>query len=219
MKTPKPLVTADQLLALLHLMTLARHGKAPSVQGVADGERRLSDLGERQALELKKYHASHFAYDIAMSSPLVRAVETSQIALESQSRTGGILAVEILGVSSAPKEPLNIMFAKLGYSPLKDYFAHELGDHLKVWAHEALAEILKVATGRGNRIFVGGHAVCQPAIVWAISEVLATKPEYQGTFVMSETSLQANLGEAEALTVILTPAGASIIEFCNTVKA
>jgi broad specificity phosphatase PhoE len=197
--TTKNSVTAEELLKLISVIVLARHGNAPKVEGVPDSKKPLSAKGQAQAVSLGQKLPTSF--HAVYSSPFTRAVLTAEFALGERNR---IVEMPILAPTS---DDMNTMFTDLMYSSLAKYFAHELGHTLHAWAKEALNELVEqwrqVHAEMGGRvtILVTGHAVCQNAIAHAIAELLGVDhPLYAS---LMELSLQTVLGEAEAISISL----------------
>ena len=206
--------TATSLAAVIASITFARHGKAVGKPGEPDSQRQLNELGLSQAKKLGEKIAG-LPVDLVVSSPLPRAVNTIKIATGKDE----IIPLEELGVTDDPKDPLNIMFEALKYSPLVSsdpnslgYFQHELGENLKLWATTALIRILSAAKevseklGRPVHVVVGGHAVCQPALAWILCQEL----EGELTSELIGFAESVNLGEAEAIHINLTGADGSV---------
>lgn len=207
------------LTSVISTITMARHGKAPSVLGKPDSERVLGELGLQQAGALKAKLKDH-PVDLVVSSPLVRAVDTISIAT-GKPKTD-IILLAALGCSDDPADPLNIMYNELGYVPLitddlekPGYFQHELTHNLKDYGHMALKSVIAVSEeasrrlgGRPIHVIIGGHAVCQNALAWALCEQL----EQDGPAAQLVT--RTSLGEAEAFRFDLT--GAEIA--CEHIK-
>ena len=128
-----------------------------------------------------------------------------------------------LGVSDDDTDPINIMFAKLAYAPLSAYFEHELAEHLKNWARSAAAAVLEAAESkiaevkRPINVFVGGHAVCQNALLWAIVELI---DEDANTSILTNMALKTQLGEANAFLVefAATDGGPSQLPMCKLIQ-
>src|SRR3989344_7672076 len=93
----------------------------------------------------------------------------------------------------------------MGYVPLAKYFEHPLGEHLKTWGRTALeAVVTSISMKPGQKVLVGGHAVLQNALLWAIAEA-CREAGAQGTNYVEEMALQVGLGDAEAFHVTVYP--------------
>jgi hypothetical protein len=95
------------------------------------------------------------------------------------------------------------MWAELGNVPLAEYFKHRLGDELKKWAEKALIGLLREIetlcpdyTGQ-HSVLVGGHALLQNALLWAIAEEIAQEAA-TGAESVERMALEDILGEGEA---------------------
>lgn len=193
-----------ELMRLFEILILARHGNAEKLPGGKDADRQLSEKGKQQAEKLgaalEGYH-----FDVIVSSPLTRASDTAMIATGRPGEFREIVHLNELAPDTDDKNcPLNIMFEKLMYSPLAKYYEHELADHLKTWGRVALQAIVDHIRSLGlkdrARVFVGGHAVCQNAVAWALAEIL----ERDGVVSHGELTclaMDTMLGEAQAIEV------------------
>jgi len=202
-------------------ITLARHGNAAKkTEGGTDRERALTEHGRRQSHGLRDALRGA-TFDFVGSSPLTRAMEMSRISTGDE-------PIEIieLGVNEDPHDPINIMFADLVYSPLvasaydpknpeskPGYYQHHLGEHLKSWARETIEVILAKAEDEAEsldrpvHIFIGGHAVCHPALADALAEQIS-EVDSNLAAVISSLVQAYNLGEAEAIKIVLPADGA-----------
>ncbi len=188
------LSTGERILALVKTIVLARHGKAPKTfPDQRDEARILNDLGVTQAKKLGEKIAD-LTFDAVVSSPLTRACETLKIATEGKYQ---IVLFSELTCPTDGVHPIDIMFNELGYATLYDYFAHELGDHLKAWGRTALDAILNHLGNKPDQVvLVGGHAVLQNALGWAFCEALHRDTSVAGD-VATEFILETSLGECE----------------------
>ena len=186
--------------AILGTLVLARHSQAIKAKpGQKDSARRLTELGMKQAEGLA-HEVGNIDFGLVVSSPLQRAMYTTELAT-----CYAPVPLKELGVDADDeKDPINIMFNQLGYAPLSAYFEHELAEHLKNWACTAAAAVLEVAeskaaeVGRPINMFVGGHAVSQNALLWAIAELIG---EDANTSIITNMALNTQLGEAHAFIV------------------
>ncbi|HEY9584009.1 MAG TPA: hypothetical protein VJI33_00285 [Candidatus Paceibacterota bacterium] len=137
-----------------------------------------------------------------MSSPLQRVKQTLTIA------TNGIYQIQEVPELTCPTDgvhPIDVMFNApgMGYVPLAKYFEHQLGEHLKVWARTALmAVVTYISMKPGKKVLVGGHAVLQPALMWAIAEAMMAYGEgfkTENACDIQKMALEVNLQECEAL--------------------
>jgi hypothetical protein len=193
-------LTAQELLGLFSLLFLGRHGNAPTVQGVPDRVKPLSDKGRAQAASVAEQIAT-ICYDAVFSSPLHRANETAKLVTGWKEVT----PLSTLEISEDATDPLNIMFNSkgLGYAPLSKYFEHPLAEDLKNWAFKALEQIVEESRKlhpTGMQVLVGGHAVCQPAIGWALAQVLKGD-NVKGALELEDAMMTIDLGEAEVITI------------------
>ena len=190
----------DAVATVVAKLVLARHGKATSAQpGQRDATRQLTELGQKQAAALSLELGEGNWFDVVVSSPLDRAMETTKLATLQT-----VTPVQELGVNDNADDPINIMFGKLGYAPLSAYFQHELSPALKEWARAAIIRVLELAEreavelGRPVQVFIGGHAVCTNALIWALCELI-DDDEMCGQ--MKNIALEAQLGEAHAVVI------------------
>lgn len=182
-------------MALITTLILVRHGKAPKTSPEQrDWDRALSEIGTEQSKKLGVKIAG-IKFDHVVCSPLPRAVQTIEIATDYR------YTITIIGSLACPTDgvhPIDRMFNQLGYKPLSDYFAHELGDHLKIWGRTALERVLDALGEKPNQIvLVGGHAVLQNALGWALCEAVHKDTSIAGD-VATEFILETSLGECEA---------------------
>lgn len=191
--------TGERIIALIITLVLARHGKAPKISPTQkDEDRTLNELGFEQAKKLAA-KIGDTEFDSVLCSPLLRAHETIMIAVNSRTK---IKTVPELTCPTDGVHPIDRMFNQLGYKPLSDYFAHELGDHLKTWGRTALEKVLDALGEKPSQtVLVGGHAILQNALGWAICEALTeAKADAEKARAMV---LTVSLGEGEAFK--LTP--------------
>lgn len=193
-------ICADCILSLFSNIYAGRHGNAPKVEGVADNDRQLGEKGLAQAADAAKRFEPMFV-DLVFASALPRAQQTASIVTGAP--RDKIIILESYTIGEDPKDPLNVMFSELVYSPLSEYFKHELAEHLKEYGRRLLAELVEKTEAAGLEkasVFVGGHAVTHPALVWAIGEVLANEGVPFGE-QLKEAMLEINLGEAQIVAV------------------
>ncbi len=208
MQTQNSQVTAAQILSLFFILKLARHGNAPKVEGKTDRERALSEKGRAQAESIRQKQEVEI-YDFVGASPFTRAQETTEIVTGQKP-----VILDSLDMSDNPSDPLNVMFGKYGYAPLSTYFDDENGEYLKQYGRNVLREIVARASAvkpasRRARVFIGGHAVCQAAALWAIAEVLVDGGIESGNELMRQ-ALEVNQGEAEVLVVLFSNYSAAV---------
>ena len=210
----KSTLTLGQITATLATIVLARHGhaeKLPRVSTRKDAERELTEMGRRQAVALGEALATEPpVYDTVFASPLLRAQQTAKLAMPQHMAEPNIIAE--LGIPEDPQHALNVMFNELAYSSLATYFQHARADELKDWAIEALDGIVAKAEeysafyDRPIHLFIGGHAVCQNAILWALYQHLPKSDARGGAaadFVLN-VALEYRMGEGDAIRVTLT---------------
>ena len=190
----------ERIAALITTLVLARHGKAPKTSpDQRDEDRVLNELGTTQANKLAA-KIGHIQFDRVLSSPLKRAVDTTEIA------TGQKCTVTIIPELTCPTDgvhPIDKMFNELGYKPMSDYFAHPLGGHLKVWGRVALEKVLDALGDKPNQtVLVGGHAVLQNALGWAFCAELVEADVAIAPDAM-DCVLATSLGECEAFSLSL----------------
>jgi hypothetical protein len=111
--------------------------------------------------------------------------------------------VENLTYSTNPEDPIQIMWAELGNTPLARYFEHRLGNSLKVWAQIALGDLMdgiETINDKVGTVLVGGHAILQNALLWAIAKAVAKECCWASTGINTaeQMALEAILGEGEA---------------------
>lgn len=203
-------VTAAQICRFLASLDLARHGNAPRIEGIPTHDLRnhnrpLSGLGRRQAVRTLEKMGSR-VYDLVVASPLARAKETAEIITSVNPEV-----LECLGWDPTPGTSLISLFARMGergraYAPLSEYFAQPDADVLKEWVWNALlgivlrAEQQSAYLGGPISMFIGGHAICQEAVAWAIGEVLIQGSRLGGEGMQHRMlSMTESLGEAEVL--------------------
>lgn len=181
-------------------LDLARHGNSvKNTNGQPDAERMLSSQGIIQAHLISAQLVT--AYDLVASSGVLRAETTTQI-MTGYNYPTVIKAMTLCAEDM--EDPLNVMFMDLGYASLKTYFNHKLGERLKQWSFTALAAIMQetrvVAPLGCADVFVGGHAVCQPGIAWAIGTILREESVPGGNDLEEAMiELSPGLGEAEVI--------------------
>lgn len=192
-------------MGTVYTITLVRHAKAPKTSpDQKDEDRVLNQVGLEQAARLGvKLRGMGMNSNAVLSSPLIRAVETLRIATGNQK---AITTVPALTCATGPDSPIDIMFNELGYVPMTKYFEHPLGEHLKEWGRTALEAVIGALEPKPNQeVLVGGHAVLQNALLWAIFETLQDiQQEGTGDFRVDgaecaeKMALEINLGDAEA---------------------
>ncbi len=194
----------QHLVTNLREIALARHGKAVGQPGGPDEARELNELGFRQALALG-VALEPYKLNLVLSSPLKRARRTMAIATCGSA----VWDVQELTCSTAPTDPVQIMWAELGNKPLAEYFEHRLGRELKVWAEKALIGLLREIetlcpdyTGQ-HSVLVGGHALLQNALLFAIAKAVAKEDCWAaaGIETVEKMALEDILGEGEAFVV------------------
>jgi hypothetical protein len=117
--------------------------------------------------------------------------------------TGGmaIRLVQELTCTDNALDPIQIMWAKLGNTPISRYFAEAAGEYLKTWGRTALGAIIReLQNGRhGQKVLICGHAVLQNALLWAVGEMLETSGVFGHLAI--QTLAEVTLGEGEAFVV------------------
>jgi hypothetical protein len=193
--------SAQKLRSIFETLYLGCHGNAPRVADTSDRDRKLGDNGRAQTHAMAAQFQGRAPLDIVFASPFPRAQETAAIVTGFPSDQ--IAVLNSLDISDDPKEPVNVMFEKLMYSPLREYFKHELGEELKTWARNALSDLvdqMSLLNADRASVFVGGHAVCHPALAWAIGEAFAADGIATGE-LLQEEMLDVNLGEAAVIEI------------------
>ncbi len=166
-------LTAETFLHHFSIIEIIHEGNSSITKGENDCERQLSEKGIEQAKSIGRKQSGG-RFDAVFASPLVRAHETARIATGRED----IVTLTSLDVSNDPSDPINVMSAMLRYAPLGEYFKHELAEHLRERARNALSETV-AASGSIQRqdgrpkVFIGTSGILQAAIAWAIGEVLA----------------------------------------------
>lgn len=183
---------------LVSVLILARHGKAVAADGKPDAERELNELGIRQAKALGLC-IQNCGINAVLSSPLKRVMNTVRIATNGSGLS--IRPITELTCSDDPRDPLMVMWLELGNVPITRYFAHDLGKHLKDWGRTALSAIIRELQngGSGQKVLIGGHALLQNALLWAISEDLFYN--MRTNWRILEEMARTPLNEGEAFSV------------------
>lgn len=206
MKTKNGQVSTAQILSLFGkggvLMFGRRCNTLPAEAGQTDRDRQLSPIGCGQVVLIARKLVDR-KFDLVLSSPAERARTTTAVITGRRDRDIG--TVTTFGISEDPSEPLNVMFNLLKYAPLSEYYKHELAEHLHEFGHVALAEILSlVAAVKADgtaRVFVGGHAVLHPQVMYTLGEFIR-QGGYEVGRVLQSYAEGATMGEGEV--VILT---------------
>lgn len=194
---PEPVQTTGQrFVSLVKTIVLVRHAKAPKMfPDQKDEDRMVNQTGHDQAKALGLV-LKMFEFDIVLSSPLKRVQQTISIATD-----GRYLVTEVPELNCPPKSsPVDIMFAELGYEPMSRYFEHPLGEHLKDYGRNAFAAVMRhLPESPPLAVLVGGHAVLQNALGWAICEALESRFSVREPL---EMVLNTSLGDGEAFRII-----------------
>lgn len=210
MKTPIPPATIGRLfLQTVQSIVLVRHAKAPKInQTDMDDDRVVNQLGHDQAKKLG-LKMQTYDFDVMLSSPLQRVKQTLSIATNGRNP---IIEVPELTCAVGDGNPIDVMFNELGYVPMSKYLEHSLGDHLKVWGRTALeAVVSKLEVRSCQQVLVGGHAVLQNALTWAIAEALEKNCDWVNGFHRAQNMAldeTLNDGEGFILHIKQRPAGA-----------
>ncbi len=208
--------TTPKIWELVSVLILARHGKAVAAEGRPDAERKLNELGIAQANALG-FSVQKLEIDIVLSSPLKRVVSTMRTATND---TIPIHPVAELTCSDDPIDPIQIMWGKLGNVPISRYFAEAAGEYLKVWGQTALGAIIRELQNGGHdqKVLVGGHAVLQNALLWAISQSVSEDCwAAAGMDEVNEIACQNLLGEGEAF-VLRFPSHEAGVTTCEHLR-
>lgn len=198
MSTPS---IGESFASLVTTAILVRHCKAPKTDSGKDEDRVLNEVGQAQAKKLAD-RLKGIEFDTLLASPLRRVGQSLAIATPSSG-----LSIQTVTELTCPTDgvhPVDVMFNApgMGYAPLSKYFAHTLGEHLQTWAQTALVAICDRLDKRPNQtVLVGGHAVLQPALGWAICGSLIGRLDVKEASAMM---LDTELGEGEAFELILS---------------
>ncbi len=201
MKIILPPATIGRLfLQTVQTIILVRHAKAPKTSPEQkDEDRQINQLGHDQAKKLG-LKLQTFEFDAVLSSPLQRVKQT--LAIATNSRYPVIEVPELTCPTGG--HPIDIMFNELGYVPMAKYFKHPLGNHLKWWGQKALEAVVGSLSPKPNQtVLVGGHAVLQNALAWAIAEALEKEFGAAGTVGAQNMVLDETLNDAEAFRLTL----------------
>jgi hypothetical protein len=121
--------------------------------------------------------------------------------IATNERALAIRPVAELACSDDPTNPIMIMWEELGNVPISSYFAHKLGEHLRTWGRTALDAVIRELKdgGPNQMVLVGGHALLQNALLWAIAEQIYGNmgSGWRNLYEMAE----ATLGEGQAYVV------------------
>lgn len=208
--------TTPKIWEVASVLVLARHGKAVAAEGRPDAERELTGLGARQANALG-VTLRRFGINVVLSSPIKRVMDTMALTSTAISRglsSYNIAPVPELTCSDDPTDSIQIMWAKLGNVPLNQYFAHKLGEHLKIWGRTALNAVIRELENGGpkQKVLIGGHTLLQNALLWAIGEMLE-ESEVFGYLAVQTIAHQNILGEGEAFVVRFDDDGRADCEY------
>jgi len=149
--------------------------------------------------------------------------KTLEIATEGNNE---IIPIPELTCNVGDGNPVDLMFNELAYSPLSKYFEHPLGKQLKEWARTALRAITDETEKRNPNvksldILIGGHAVLQNAIGWAIFDEVYEASNVDHQMHQNKTVeliMQVNLKEASAFKLTLSLPGSNVPVSCEYIQ-
>lgn len=196
-------------------MIVMRHARADQAWlGLDNDDRPLSAIGIRQAESIRANFNIDDIY-MVLTSPAQR---TRMTALSCLAGRNGICFRHFLTLKELSTSPpgvdvtaLSETFNQLSYSRLSDYLSAgtAVRESLQKIGRQAIRAVI-ASVGRNNPeqiprdIFVCGHAVLLPAMVWALGEMCADTewPLLRDCATLtSGFARDMNLGEARSVTV------------------
>lgn len=222
-------ITAEDILTSFSNVTGARHGNAAKYAKFAGGGevpdnlRELTPLGKEQAAKLAE-ELNEFSYDVALTSPAIRAHLTGVIATKGKYK---FVVVPALGVDTAPDHALSLAFAYSAYAPIfnPDYKDPKHGNNRSYALNDAWVEecsqqayvmvcaLLDAVRGKkAQDVFFAAHAVITPwAFIW-LNHLLG---EHENAEAIFEQLCKFEMPEACAINMHLNGAGVPSIQLYN----